>query len=91
MPSVGGWLVAESAKQHTLAGQHIENKRGSMAAAVEANIQNHAEERDRKLFLAAGAAGHAAIYTEHLEAVHILRKVILRVGAYLNYLILKLH
>jgi len=49
------------------------------------------EERDRARFLAAGAAGHAAIYTEHLEAVHILRKVILRVGSYLNYLILKLH
>jgi multidrug resistance efflux pump len=48
-------------------------------------------ERDKELFLAAGAAGAAAIYTEHLEAVHILRKVILRVGSYLNYLILKLH
>jgi multidrug resistance efflux pump len=48
-------------------------------------------ERDRALFLAAGAAGHAAIYTDHLHAVHILRKVILRVGSYLNYLILKLH
>jgi len=49
------------------------------------------EERDKAIFLAAGAAGHAAIYTEHLEAVHIIRKVILRTGAYLNYLILKLH
>jgi multidrug resistance efflux pump len=49
------------------------------------------DERDRALFLAAGAAGHAAIYTEHLEAVHIIRKVILRVGSYTNYLILKLH
>ena len=48
-------------------------------------------ERDRELFLAAGAAGDAAIYTEHLHAVHIIRKVILRVGSYLNYLILKLH
>ena len=48
-------------------------------------------ERDRKLFLAAGAAGDAAIYTDHLHAVHIIRKVILRVGSYLNYLILKLH
>jgi multidrug resistance efflux pump len=48
-------------------------------------------ERDKDLFLAAGAAGQAAIYTEHLHAVHILRKVILRVGSYLNYLILKLH
>jgi multidrug resistance efflux pump len=48
-------------------------------------------ERDRELFLAAGAAGDAAIYTEHLHAIHIIRKVILRVGSYLNYLIPKLH
>jgi multidrug resistance efflux pump len=48
-------------------------------------------ERDRELFLAAGAAGQAAIYTDHLHAVHIIRKVILRVGSYVNYLILKLH
>jgi multidrug resistance efflux pump len=48
-------------------------------------------ERDRELFMAAGAAGNAAIYTEHLEAIHIIRKVILRVGSYVNYLILKLH
>jgi multidrug resistance efflux pump len=49
------------------------------------------EPRDRELFLAAGAVGHAAIYTQHLEAIHILRKVILRVGSYVNYLIPKLH
>jgi len=48
-------------------------------------------ERDRKLFLAAGATGNAAIYTDHLAAIHIIRKVILRVGSYINYLILKLH
>jgi multidrug resistance efflux pump len=48
-------------------------------------------ERDKEVFLAAGAAGDAAIYTDHLHAVHILRKVILRVGSYLNYLIPKLH
>jgi multidrug resistance efflux pump len=48
-------------------------------------------ERDRKLFLAAGAAGHAAIYTEHGHAIHIIRKVIIRVGSYVNYLVLKLH
>ncbi len=48
-------------------------------------------EKDRPLFLAAGAAGHAAIYTRQLAEIHILRKVIIRVGAKLNYLILKLH
>lgn len=45
----------------------------------------------RDVFLAAGAVGQAAIYTSHLEAIHILRKVILRVGGYLNFLIPKLH
>jgi multidrug resistance efflux pump len=48
-------------------------------------------ERDRQIFLAAGAAGDAAIYTEGFAAIHIIRKVILRVGSYLNYLIPKLH
>jgi len=55
--------------------------------AVKFNI----EERYRSMFLAAGAVGDAAIYTNHLHAVHIIRKVILRVGSYLNYLIPKLH
>jgi multidrug resistance efflux pump len=48
-------------------------------------------ERDRDLFLAAGAVGGAAIYTQHGAMVHIIRKVILRVGSYTNYLVLKLH
>jgi multidrug resistance efflux pump len=55
--------------------------------AVKFNIA----ERDRQLFLAAGAAGDAAIYTDSFAAIHIIRKVILRVGSYLNYLIPKLH
>jgi len=48
-------------------------------------------DRDKELFLAAGAAGDAAIYTEHAAFLHILRKVIIRVGSYMNYLVLKLH
>jgi multidrug resistance efflux pump len=48
-------------------------------------------EQDKSLFLAAGAHGHAAIYTEHFTLIHLVRKVILRVGAYTDYLILKLH
>jgi len=55
--------------------------------AVKFNIA----ERDHELFLAAGAAGHAAIYTDHVHEIHIVRKVIMRVGSYINYLILKLH
>ena len=49
------------------------------------------DEKDGELFLAAGADGSGAIYTEHVEAIHILRMVILRVGAITNYLVLKLH
>jgi multidrug resistance efflux pump len=47
------------------------------------------EERDHQLFLAAGARGSAAIYTEHLALVHIIRKVLLRVASYLDYIIIK--
>jgi multidrug resistance efflux pump len=46
-------------------------------------------EHDRALFLAAGARGSAAIYTEHLTLVHIIRKVLLRVASYLDYIIIK--
>jgi multidrug resistance efflux pump len=47
--------------------------------------------RDADLFLPAGAVGDGAIYTEHAAAIHIIRKIILRVGAKLDYVILKLH
>jgi hypothetical protein len=46
---------------------------------------------DKALLVAAGAAGQGAVYTNHGKAIHILRMVILRVGAYTDYLILKLH
>jgi multidrug resistance efflux pump len=49
------------------------------------------EAKDADLFLPAGALGQGAIYTEHGAMLHIIRKVILRVGAKLDYLILKLH
>jgi multidrug resistance efflux pump len=49
------------------------------------------EEADRDLLKAAGAAGQAAVYTNHGKMIHIIRMVILRVGAYMDYLILKLH
>jgi multidrug resistance efflux pump len=49
------------------------------------------EEADKPLLIAAGAAGNAAVYTNHGKMIHIVRMVILRVGAYMDYLILKLH
>ena len=35
-------------------------------------------EHDNALFLAAGARGAAAIYTEHLALIHLIRKVLLQ-------------
>jgi multidrug resistance efflux pump len=49
------------------------------------------DEKYRDVFLAAGAAGDAAIYTDHGAILHVIRKVILRVGAKMNYIIPKLH
>jgi multidrug resistance efflux pump len=46
---------------------------------------------DKDLFLASGAQGVGAIYTDSGAPVHIIRKVILRVGAKIDWLILKLH
>jgi multidrug resistance efflux pump len=48
-------------------------------------------EPDTDVFLAAGARGTGAIYTEHLHMIHIIRKVLLRVSAYLDWIIIKHH
>jgi len=47
--------------------------------------------KDKDLFLAAGAQGAGAVYTDSGHMIHIIRKVIIRVGAKLDWLILKLH
>jgi multidrug resistance efflux pump len=46
---------------------------------------------DAELFLAPGARGNGAVYTNSGHAIHILRKVFMRVGAKLDWLIVKLH
>jgi hypothetical protein len=47
--------------------------------------------KDEHTFIAMGAQGQGAIYTEHGKLIHIVRKVILRVGTKLDWLVLKLH
>jgi multidrug resistance efflux pump len=46
-------------------------------------------DHDRAVFMAAGARGSAALYTEHLALVHIVRKVLIRVASYFDYIIIK--
>jgi multidrug resistance efflux pump len=47
--------------------------------------------KDEQVFLAAGAHGAGAVYTDKAHMIHIIRKIIVRVGAKLDWLILKLH
>lgn len=47
--------------------------------------------RDKDIFLASGAHGAGAVYTDSGEAIQILRKVLVRISAKLDWLILKLH
>jgi multidrug resistance efflux pump len=49
------------------------------------------EPRDREIFLAAGARGHGAIYTEHGKFLHIIRKVFVRVSTKFDWFVAKLH
>jgi hypothetical protein len=46
---------------------------------------------DQNLFLAPGARGTGAIYSDSGHMIHIIRKVLLRVHTKLDWLILKLH
>jgi multidrug resistance efflux pump len=54
-------------------------------------VKLNVDPSDADLFLPAGAVGSGAVYTDRLAMIHIVRMVILRVGAKLDYLILKLH
>jgi len=47
--------------------------------------------KDQDIFLAAGAHGAGAVFTDTGHAIQILRKVLVRVSTMLNWLILKLH
>lgn len=49
------------------------------------------EAKDREIFLAAGARGHGAIYTEKGKFLHIIRKVFVRVSTKLDWFVAKIH
>jgi hypothetical protein len=43
------------------------------------------DDQDLAQRLPAGSTGLAAIYTDHIKAAHVIRKVVLRQTAILNY------
>jgi multidrug resistance efflux pump len=49
------------------------------------------DEKDKDVFLASGAHGAGAIYTDTGEVIHIVRKIMVRIGAKLDWFVPKLH
>lgn len=49
------------------------------------------EPKDREIFLAAGARGAGAIYTEKGKILHIIRKVFVRVSTKIDWFVFKIH
>jgi multidrug resistance efflux pump len=47
--------------------------------------------KDKDIFLAAGAHGGGAVFTDEGHMIHIIRKVMVRISAKLDWLILKMH
>jgi multidrug resistance efflux pump len=47
--------------------------------------------KEKDLFLAAGAKGAGAIYTDELKFLHIIRKVFIRVSTKIDWFVFKLH
>ena len=47
--------------------------------------------KDKDIFLSAGAHGAGAVFTDRGHAIQILRKIIVRIGSKMDWLILKLH
>jgi multidrug resistance efflux pump len=47
--------------------------------------------KEKQLFLAAGAKGGGAIYTDELKFLHIIRKVFIRVSTKIDWFVFKLH
>ncbi len=46
---------------------------------------------DPEIILTTGARGDAALYSQHIKPLHIIRKVMIRINSKLNYIIPKLH
>jgi multidrug resistance efflux pump len=49
------------------------------------------DEKDKGIFLAAGARGQGAIYTKHGAMLHVMRKVFVRVSTKVDWFVPKLH
>lgn len=82
------WANAQG--QATISGV-IPDTSPKMAPESRFAVRLRVMDEDKELFLAPGAVGMGAIYTERGALIHLVRKVILRVGSKMDWLVLKLH
>lgn len=82
------WATAQG--QMPISG-NLPNTQTAGAPDQQIAVRLLVEPKDRDLFLAAGARGQGAIFTEHGKAIHILRKVFLRVSSKMDWFVFKLH
>jgi multidrug resistance efflux pump len=94
--TVDSILWATASGQMPISGNLQNTLPGTPAGGVAAPDQKIAVRlvlapQDRQLFLAAGALGGGAIYTQHGKMIQIVRKVFVRVSAKLDWFVFKLH
>jgi multidrug resistance efflux pump len=82
------WATAQG--QMPISG-NLPNTGTTGAAELRIAVRLLVDGKDKDIFLAAGARGHGAIYTEHVKFLHIIRKVFVRVSAKLDWFVAKLH
>jgi multidrug resistance efflux pump len=82
------WATAQG--QMPISG-NLQNNQAISAPEERIAVRLLLAPKDRDLFLAAGARGSGAIYTEKGKILHIIRKVFVRVSAKLDWFVAKLH
>jgi multidrug resistance efflux pump len=82
------WATAQG--QMPISG-NLPNTQAVAAPEQRIAVRLLVEPKDRGLFLAAGAHGGGAIFTEHGKMIHIVRKVFVRVSAKMDWFVFKLH
>lgn len=84
------WATSQGQFQASGALPGTTSEGGHAAAPMQFAVRIDLE-TPQDMALAMGARGRAAIYTDSLGMLHMVRKVIVRVSAKLDYLVLKLH
>ncbi len=79
-------IAATGQGQLPPSGMLMEWTRAPVAGRMAVRLE--LDEADRDLRIPAGAAGVAAVYTERGRVIRIVRRVVIRMNTWLNYIVL---